>query len=276
MLKLDNLESRLKERVQQDESRYSRADRPADSLWGHLVRVASIAVGLGAAEGVEPLACRLAGLFHDAGKFSGGRYHESTRSEEEQSIDILNSMAGSLGIHQGLLDRVAEAILQLYRDDPDPTVLARVLFDADNLDKIGPLGIGNFFVKAGLRGRGMGPSLLYSATVELTYARHAPRCMTTSKGRLLATKRAAQTTAFILDLLDSLKEDQLYQFQVEQVTFDNLLLDIVSPVACDCGAGLERRLWTVPGLKCTEIHLEHSCTSCGFSHELRFCRPRLV
>ncbi len=57
--------------------------------------------------------------------------------------------------------------------------MAAVLFDADNLDKLGPLGVANYFVKIGLRGRGISTSSILRLTVELTYARHAPRCLAT-------------------------------------------------------------------------------------------------
>ena len=131
-------------------------------------------------------------------------------------------------------------------------------------------------VKAGLRGGGISPSCLYRITVELTYARHAPRCLATETGRTLARKRAPETIAFIRQFLNSLREDGLHDFCVDEVLFDDLLLDIVSPVSCDCGQKLARRIWEIPGIKCSEIHLEHTCQSCGSRHELHFCRPRLI
>ena len=222
------------------------------------------------------MACRLAGLFHDAGKFGGGSYHKGDKPEEERSVAALREIAENTGLDSELVNRVEESILQLYREDPDPTPLTMVLFDADNLDKLGPLGIANYFVKAGLRGGGISPSFLYRVTVELTYARHAPRCLATETGRQLAGKRAPETIAFLRQFLDALREDGLYDFRVEEVVFDNLTLDVVAPSACDCGNALSRRIWEIPGIKCSEIHLEHACQSCGSRHELRFCRPRLI
>jgi uncharacterized protein len=173
------------------------------------------------------------------------------------------------------MEDVAEAILQLYRDDPEPSPLGKVLFDADNLDKLGPLGVANFFTKIGLRGGGVSSRALYGLTVELTYARHAPRCLLTESGRALAQVRAPATIRFIKDLIDTLREDGLYDIRVEEVVFNGLTLDIVSPTACECGGKLQHRIWEVPGIKCSEIHLKCTCETCGKSHELKFCRPRL-
>jgi uncharacterized protein len=271
-----SIEAALRDHLRAEEARYSE-NRPApDTLWEHSWRVARIAERLGRAEGLDPRACRLAALFHDAGKFEGGRYHEDGRPEEERSVELLREMGRAHGLDEAHLSAIGEAVLQLYRDDPEPSPLARVLFDADNLDKLGPLGVANGFIKAGLRGSPLGPRLLLRLTVELTYARHAPRAMHTRLGREWAERRAGETVAFILSLLESLREDGLYDFRVEPVDFEGLRLDVVSPAACACGGRLSRRVWLEAGLKCTEIHLEHACTACPERSEIRFCRPRLV
>jgi putative nucleotidyltransferase with HDIG domain len=271
-----SLESDLRDRVRNEEDRHSRADRGSDSLYDHLERVAKLAEKIGRAEGVDPLACRMAGLFHDAGKFAKGQYHAGNTPEEERSVEALVELAKKHEIDQKLVDDVAEAIRQIYRDDPDLTPLAGVLFDADNLDKLGPLGIANYFVKTGLRGSGVSEDMLYRLTVEMTYARHAPLSLTTQTGRELAKPNASYTTRFLRDFLNSLRRDGLFDFRVEEVVFDGLTLDIAAPAACKCGKNLKRRIWEVRGIKCSEIHLEHACSSCGNNSEIRFCRPRLA
>ncbi|KKK65696.1 hypothetical protein LCGC14_2971530, partial [marine sediment metagenome] len=60
---------------------------------------------------------------------------------------------------------------------------------------------------------GVSPSSLYRLTVELTYARHASRCMATESGRRLAEIRAPATIRFIKDLLSSLRDDGFYDFR---------------------------------------------------------------
>ncbi len=270
-----SLEAALRDRVRHDEAAHGRRNRQTDSLWDHLQRVARLAERLGRAEGVDPLACRLTGLFHDAGKFSHGGYHQDDIPEEVQSVAVLRELTADAGLPPELVEQVALAIMQLYRDDPEPTPLARVLFDADNLDKLGPLGVANFFIKAGLRGGGLSQKLLHSFTTELTYARHAERSMMTATGREQAAPRAADTTRSLHELLRTLREDGLYDFQVHEVQFEGLLLDVVAPRRCGCGAGLERSCWTQEGIKCTEIHLQHRCQGCGELLKLRFCRPKL-
>jgi uncharacterized protein len=217
----------------------------------------------------------LAGLFHDAGKFAGGRYHHDERLEEERSVECLRRLGIEHGLETEVVGEVSEAILQLYRDDPDPSPLARVLFDADNLDKLGLLGVANYFAKIGLRGRGISPNALHRLTVELTYARHAPRCLLTETGRRMARKRAPATIRYITDLVDTLREDGLYDFRVEEVIFDGLTFDVVAPTACECSGRLDRSIWEVRGIKCSEIHLKHTCEACRKSLDLKFCKPRL-
>jgi len=265
----------LRDRIRADETAVARRAAPPDTLWGHALRVAALADKLGRSEGLDPTVCRLAGLFHDAGKFAGGRYHHDHRPEEARSVAVLRQMAADHGVPDDAIDEAAEAIEQLYRDDPDPTPLACVLFDADNLDKLGLLGVANFFVKAGLRGRGLAVPLLHHATVELTYARHAPRSLWSAAGRALARQRAPRTIRYFRELLQQLRDDGLADIRVEEVTFDGLLLDVAAPGSCSCGGALARKIWQVPGIKCSEIHVEHRCVDCKDRVEIRFCRPRL-
>ncbi len=271
---LGKLERELSARIRRDEAQYDRGSKPSNALWDHLERVAGLAEQLGRAEGLDPQVCRIAALFHDAGKFAGGAYHEGDRPEEDRSVEVLRELGGELPTP--LVNEAVEAILQLYRDDPEPTALARVLFDADNLDKLGLLGVANFFVKRGLRGGGVSRSWLTRMTVELTYARHAPQALMTEAGRGRARLRAPQTREFLHSLIEALRDDGLVDLRVDEVEFDGLTLDIVAPRACRCGGQLQRRVWDVKGMKCSEIHVEHGCEDCGERRELRFCRPRLA
>jgi len=270
------IEHDLCRHVRQAEASLS-ASRPAsDTLWDHLLRVARLAQRLGRDEGLEPGACRLAGLFHDAGKFAGGRLHHDQQPEEERSVELLRLLAQEHGTPEQVVEPVAAAILQLYRSPEQPSPLARVLFDADNLDKLGPLGVANFFVKAGLRGDGISRATLFRLTVELTYSHHAAGCMYTASGRDLARRRAAETDRFLHGLLKALKADGLHDFSVRQIRHKDLDIEVVEPRSCTCGHRLSRRIWDEQGVKCTEIHLQHFCSACGERHELHFCRPRFA
>ncbi len=270
-----SIEDALRDRVRRDETAHGFGDDAPDSLWDHLWRVAAIAEQIGGEEGLDPQLCRLAGLFHDAGKFHQGLLHGDDMPEEHHSVEVLRELAARHGLTDQITDTIAEAILQLYLDDPMPAPLAQVLFDADNLDKLGPLGIANFFVKRGLRGRGLSMALLHRLTVELTYARHAAACMHTKTGRDWARRRAPQTETFLGSLLDQLRDDKLADFVVEDVEFEGLTLVVAAPRECSCGSPLSRNIWQTAGLKCSEIHLAHRCDTCGEQHEIRFCRPRL-
>jgi HD superfamily phosphodiesterase len=270
------LRDELRLRIRQQEADHGGGCRAPDTLFGHLERVAALAVRLALKEGIDPLGAELAGLFHDAGKFEGGGYHSGDRPEEEYSVEILREAGAGFGLEQSIIDEVSDAIRQLYRDDPDPSRLGMILFDADNLDKLGPLGVANYFVKSGLRGRGISTGMIIQLTVELTYARHAPRCLYTATGRRIAARRAPETTRFIRDFLTALREDGLFDSIVEVMTVGGLELEVVSPAACSCGGALGRRTWETPGMKCREIHLELSCDACENRYEIHFCRPRLI
>ena len=270
------IEDALRDHVRREEEAAEQGGRTADSLWDHLCRTAVIAEQLGRAEGLDPATCRLAALFHDAGKFRRGERHGDSRPEEEHSAEVLRRLAASHGIPESLVEEIGEAILQLYRCDPEPTPLAKVLFDADNLEKLGFLGVANFFVKRGLRGGGISPEFMAQFTVELTYARHAVGCMQTESGRAWARRRAPQTQSFFTSLLDQLREDGLADLVIKELDLDGFPIDAVIPRACSCSKPLIPEMWQDEGIKCQKIHLVHACRDCGERYEVRFCRPRLA
>jgi uncharacterized protein len=272
---MEAIEHSLRARLQSEESAVVQEGRAADSLWDHLSRTAVIAEQLGRAEGLDPSTCRLAALFHDVGKFHKGQRHGDSEPEEKHSVDVLARFAKPHGLPEDQVAEISEAILQLYRCDPDPSPLARVLFDADNLEKLGHLGVANFFLKRGLRGRGISPSFMVQFTVELTYARHAVGCMQTDAGRSWARRRAPQTESFFRSLIDQLREDGLADLVIKELDFDGLLIDAVVPSVCGCSRALVPEIWQEEGMKCRKIHLVHACDACGERYEVRFCRPRL-
>jgi HD superfamily phosphodiesterase len=270
------LEVALRDHLRREEAAAEPADRTTDSLWDHLRRTAVIAERLGCSEGVDPAECRLAALFHDAGKLHDGAPHGDDRPEEEHSVDVLRDFALRFDLPSSMVEEAAAAILQLCRNDPDPTPLAKVLFDADNLDKLGYLGAASFFVKRVLRGRGISPELMTEFTVELTYARHAEACMRTETGRTWARRRAPRTLAFFRSLVDELREDGLAELEIRELNHDGLEIEAVVPSACGCAGALAPEIEQNEGIKCRKIHLAWVCADCGERLEVRFCRPRLV
>ena len=273
---LTPIRNELAQHIRKEESSYGSAISAPDTLMGHLERVASQAVRLASKEGVDLLCAEIAGLFHDAGKFHGGKYHEGDKPEEEYSIDVLRKLGGKNGLDSAIIEEVSDAILQLYRDDPKPTPLSMVLFDADNLDKMGLLGIANYFIKSGLRGQGITTEMIIDLTVELTYARYASRRLFTKTGRAIAKRRSSETIRFIHDFLKSLKEDGLFDARIEHTSISDLKLEVVTPSSCQCGESMEINNWIEKGIKCTEIHLEIACTTCDNRYKIKFCRPMFV
>lgn len=274
--RLSSVRGELGLHIRREEAAAAGSARPPDTLVGHLERVAALAVRLAAKEGVDPLQAEIAALFHDAGKFRGGRYHDDEQPEEEHSVSVLLEMGPRHGLGPELLEPAARAIRQLYRDDPELSPLSRVLSDADNLDKLGLPGIALYFIKSGLRGRGLSPDLVVRLTVELTYARHAAQGLFTRTARSVARKRSGDTVRFIHDLLDALREDGTFDARIERVRVCGLDLEVITPAGCPCGAAMGLKTRTEKGTKCTEIHLEMTCENCSNRHVLRFCRPRLV
>jgi hypothetical protein len=118
------IEDSLRDYVRREETAADQGDRIVDSLWDHLLRTAAITEQLGRSEGLDPSTCRLAALFHDAGKFHKGQRHRDSEPEEKRSVEVLGRFAQSHGIPESRVAEISEAILQLYRCDPEPTPLA--------------------------------------------------------------------------------------------------------------------------------------------------------
>ncbi len=270
------LEKSLRDHIRRQETAADQGERTTDSLWDHLWRTANIAEQLGRSEGIDTGTCRLAALFHDAGKFHQGHLHGDDTPEEVHSVEVLVDFAQRYELPKTQVDEISDAILQLYRDDPNLTPLAKVIFDADNLDKLGYLGAAHFFVKRGLRGRGISPEFMIQFTIELTYARHSVGCMQTEAGRDWARRRAPQTVSFFTSLLEQLREDGLADLVIKEFNIEGLMIDAVVPASCRCGQALVPEYWQEEGMKCHKIHLVHSCSDCGERYEVRFCRPRLA
>lgn len=276
-IQLAPIHKQLCQLIRKEEAAYDGSSKEPDTLMGHLERVAAYAVRLASHESFDFLRAELAGLFHDAGKFHGGKYHDDDKPEEEYSIEVLKDLADGNGLDQAVIADVSDAIRQLYRDDFKQTPLSMILFDADNLDKIGLLGIANYFIKSGLRGQGLTTAMITDLTVELTYARYAARRFYTKTGRALAERRSADTIHFIHHFLAGLKEDGLFETRIEHAQVSDVELEVVTPSACHCGATMEiKQTWIEQGVKCTEIHLEMACTVCDNKHKIKFCRPMFV
>ncbi len=121
-------------------------------LWEHTVHVASITFWLAQKEEKDPLVPVIAALFHDAGKFSNGRYHEDGDAEEVESARMARVLLRQAGMKSAGIMRVCRGIEALYREGAGKNVIADLVHDADCLSKFGALGVAGFFVKSALRG----------------------------------------------------------------------------------------------------------------------------
>jgi HD superfamily phosphodiesterase len=272
---VESLEARVRAILEADEAKLPGPKRPS-SLAAHAERVARIARRLALAEpGTPPGDAYLAGLLHDAGKFRGGRYHHDEVTEEEESAEVAGELLGELGYPVDQIRRVQDAIRVLYRDDLAPTPLTAIVHDADNLDKLGPHGVAGFFVKAGLRGRGLDEDLVMQLGVELTHARYAADMMLTDTGEARAVNLARQTEEQVLGLLESLRSELGWKVDVRPMAFQDLEIIAVVPRACGCDADARCELASEPSLKCTMLRIDQTCGGCGRSRTLRFCCPRV-
>ncbi len=107
------------------------------NVWSHILRVTGNALMLAGAAGLSPEEAFLLGILHDVGKLDElqhGTAHERVGALMAQQW--LRRYASELPL--SLIERLANAIAKRgAASDP----LARVLHDADKLDKIGATGI---------------------------------------------------------------------------------------------------------------------------------------
>jgi hypothetical protein len=100
--------------------------------WAHLLRVAGIALALAEDENLDPASAFVAGICHDVAKldeFRTGEPHEEAGAQFAVSL-----LQGHLSPEQ--IESIQAAIRQ---DSHDP--LCHLVYDADQLDKIGAAGI---------------------------------------------------------------------------------------------------------------------------------------
>ncbi|MAF48973.1 MAG: hypothetical protein CMM10_11960 [Rhodospirillaceae bacterium] len=258
----------------------------SEFLLEHTRRTAAIAHRISRMEGVEAFLPCLVALYHDAGKFHGGEYHNDDIPEEEHAAVLAGRMLAEFGVEGSDIEAVLEALRALY-DDRLPCVgPCRIVQDADRLDKLGALGVGAFFTKAALRGRGLIDALVQTLSRELTYASAAPRSMFTETGKKLAGEQAAKTIAFFDDLLDDLESWGIASFERRVIileedfrtrdgaSIESMEAIIVMPRACpDCEAPLGLTHRRERGVKCEKLTARFACAGCGYARETSFCLP---
>jgi len=282
------LHARIEKMLVESEARYNQQtnQEPSEFLLEHTRRTAAIAHQISRMEGVETFLPCLVALYHDAGKFHDGEYHKGDIPEEEHAAVLAGRMLAEFGVERSDIEAVLEALRALY-DDRLPCVgPGRIVQDADRLDKLGALGVGAFFTKAALRGRGLIDALVHTLSRELTYALAAPQSMFTETGKTLAGQQAAKTIAFFDDLLDDLEswgiaycERRIIVLEEDfrsrdGASIQSMEVTIVMPRACpDCEASLGLTHLRDRGVKCEMLTARFACTGCGYGRETSFCLP---
>lgn len=285
------LHARIEAALAESEANYDRRAGQAATgfLLEHTQRTAAIARTLALQEGVDPWTPVLVALFHDAGKFHEGQYHQDDVPEEEHAARIAAELLGEHGVAAAEIEVVLHALRALY-DDRLPCVGAcRIVQDADRLDKLGALGVGAFFTKATLRGRGLVDALAHTLSRELTYALAAPRSMFTESGRELARALSARTIAYFDDLLAELDQCGIAAFERrplllrgdfrtrDGVPVSEMEVTVVTPRTCPlCDGGIDLAHRLERGVKCEMLKASITCRACDHARVISFCLPVLA
>jgi uncharacterized protein len=252
-------------------------------LWEHSVLVAAQSYRLAKAEKEDPDLAALTALFHDSGKFAGGRYHADDKPEEEESARLARAILEETGFEMAGIGRIVRALRSLYNAGASRNRLADIVHDADFLAKFGYLGVANFFVKSALRGRNLESAVMDFLGKELTYAAVLPANMRTASARKLAARKSADTLRFYRAYLAELKEAHGLVFRIQTATVPRpgprakrATVSLALPAACGaCGGKLLTDIRTEKGKKCERLEASLRCASCGEKRSISFCLPEL-
>ncbi len=285
------LHARIEQTLIEAEARYNRQTKqaPSEFLLEHSQRTAAISHEIAAMERVDALLPVLVALYHDAGKFHQGAYHKDDVPEEEHAAVLAGRMLAESGAGRADIEAVRAALRALYDDRLHCPAASRIVQDADRLDKLGALGVGAFFTKATLRGRGLVDALVHTLSRELSYALAAPHSMLTETGKRLAGEQTAKTVAFFDELLRDLERWGIAAFERRPLLVEGdfrsrdgasvpqVQVTIVMPRACpDCEAPIGLTHRSERGLKCDMLKARFACQSCDYARDISFCLPVLA
>jgi uncharacterized protein len=285
------LHARIEQMLADSEARYNGQSRQPRSefLLEHTRHTAAIARTLALREGADPFLPVLVALFHDAGKFHDGGYHQDGVAEEEHAARLAGALLAEFGRDPAEIDAVIQALRALYDDRLPCEGACRIVQDADRLDKLGTLGVGSFFTKATLRGRGLTDAVTDTLSRELSHALAAPRSMLTAAGRTMAREQSAKTLAFFDDLLVHLEACGIAAFDRRTLVVEGdfrsrdgdrvqrMEATVVTPRACpDCEAAIALSHRVERGLKCEMLKARFACAACAWEREVSFCLPVLA
>lgn len=244
------------------------------SLWVHSARVAHIAHHIAKIEGGEEVPALLAGLMHDMGKFAYGSYHEDDIPEEKNAVRFAERILSGTQ-YEKWIPVIKNAILSTYLDGEATNDIGRMVYDADCLDKLGNMGVAQFFAKKALRRQFLDNDLMIRTSVELTYAHHAPDTLKTATGRSLARDRGIKTRRFYTELLEEWTTLGLGAFNLLEEDIAGIACILVVPCLCPCGGRLDLATDIHESVKCRSVIVKYRCPSCGMESEFSFCLPNV-
>ena len=273
------------------EARYNaqNGQAPSEFLLEHTRRTAAIAHKICAMEGVDSFLPTVVALYHDAGKFHEGLYHQDRLPEEEHAALLAEKMLTGSGLERSDIELVLQALRALYDERLPCLGASRIVQDADRLEKLGALGVGAFFTKATLRGRGLVDSLVHTLSRELTYAQAAPRSTFTASGKRLALEQAPRTLVFFEHLLEQLESWGIAAFERHKIVLDEDFrtrdgamvrgMEVIVAMlrACpDCEGSLALTHKRAQGVKCERFTARFQCVHCSYASETSLCLPLLA
>ena len=173
------------------------------------------------AENLDPLIPVVGALFHDAGKFAGGKYHTDDIPEEDESARIARELLDQFGMKSADVRRILAGLKALYKEKARKNALAAILHDADFLSKFGALGVAGFFIKSALRRRTLRSTVLGYLSKELTYASCLPLNMHTGRRAKAGDKKASDSLRFFRALLAELREAGIANLKIRQLRIPN-------------------------------------------------------
>jgi HD superfamily phosphodiesterase len=270
--------------IQESENKHDGSDSSESFLWEHTMHATSIAYRLAEAEGLDPLIPVVATLFHDSGKFAGGKYHNNETIEEEESAEIARRLLNKYRMKPVEIRKVLAGLRALYNEKARKNAVAGILHDADFLSKFGALGVAAFFTKSVLRRRTLRSTVLGYLSKELTYASCLPLNMHTAAGRKLAARKAADSLKFFRALLAELRDARIANLKIRRIQIHSpesgdqafKVQLVISPSCPKCRNEWDFG-WTIEkGVKCRKLTIDWACTHCGERLETSFCLPEIT
>lgn len=289
--RVPGLYTNIEKALVDSEARYNarNGQAPSEFLLEHTRRTAAIAHKICAMEGIDSFLPTVVALFHDAGKFHEGSYHQDRLPEEEHAALLAEKMLTGSGLERSDIESVLQALRALYDERLPCLGASRIVQDADRLEKLGALGVGAFFTKATLRGRSLVDSLVHTLSRELTYARAAPRSMFTASGKRLALEQAPRTLVFFEHLLEQLESWGIAAFERHTIVLDEdfrtrdgamvrgmEVIVAMLRVCPDCEGSLSLSHKRAPGVKCERFTARFQCVHCSYASETSLCLPLLA